>query len=208
MIRRWFRRGLTFGALAGVGFGLAKLLRPHDDDTAPVAAPPAPREPWPPLTERAAPPREPTPVAAPVVPDPVPEPAPAPAPAPAAEPEELVEEEAPEPVSVRWWEEPVRAPAAAPAKKVSAKKTVVKVTKKAAAKPAAAKATKRTLKAAAAAWVDPEGGICPTTHPVKAKLSSKIFHVKGGMNYERTVPERCYRDPAAAEADGFRRSKM
>jgi hypothetical protein len=41
---------------------------------------------------------------------------------------------------------------------------------------------------------------------VKAKMSSKIFHVAGGLNYERTRPDRCYRDPAAAEADGLRKS--
>jgi hypothetical protein len=58
-----------------------------------------------------------------------------------------------------------------------------------------------------AAWVDPIGRDCPPTHPVKVKLSSNIFHVPGGMNYERTVPDRCYRDEAAAIADGFVRSK-
>jgi hypothetical protein len=58
-----------------------------------------------------------------------------------------------------------------------------------------------------AAWVEPVDKACPPTHPVKAKLSSKIFHVPGGANYERTSPDRCYRDGAAAEADGFVRSK-
>ena len=57
------------------------------------------------------------------------------------------------------------------------------------------------------AWVEPVGSACPTTHPVKAKNSSHIFHVAGGLNYERTVPDRCYRDEAAAEADGFVKSK-
>ena len=27
-----------------------------------------------------------------------------------------------------------------------------------------------------------------------------------GLNYERTHPDRCYRDAAAAEADGLRKS--
>ncbi|HEY8547640.1 MAG TPA: hypothetical protein VIL36_21405 [Acidimicrobiales bacterium] len=59
-----------------------------------------------------------------------------------------------------------------------------------------------------AAWLDPlEDGSCPPTHPVKAKLSSRIYHVPGGLAYERTVPDRCYRDAAAAEADGFRAAK-
>lgn len=58
-----------------------------------------------------------------------------------------------------------------------------------------------------AAWVEPQGKACPPTHPVKAKRSSNIFHVPGGLNYERTVPDRCYRDEAAAVADGFVKSR-
>lgn len=57
-----------------------------------------------------------------------------------------------------------------------------------------------------AAWVEPNGDACPATHPVKAKLSSKIFHVPGGQSYDRTRPDRCYRDPAAAEGDGLRQA--
>jgi hypothetical protein len=56
------------------------------------------------------------------------------------------------------------------------------------------------------AWVEPVDGACPASHPVKAKMSSGIFHVSGGLNYERTKPDRCYRDPAAAEADGLRKA--
>ena len=56
------------------------------------------------------------------------------------------------------------------------------------------------------AWVAPTDGACPASHPVKAKMSSKIFHVEGGLNYQRTHPDRCYRDAAAAEADGLRKS--
>ena len=55
---------------------------------------------------------------------------------------------------------------------------------------------------------DPEAdGTCPITHPVKAKLASGIYHVPGGGNYERTKPDRCYVDAAAAEADGLRAAK-
>ena len=50
-------------------------------------------------------------------------------------------------------------------------------------------------------------GSCPATHPVKAKLTSGIYHVPGGGNYERTKPDRCYVDAAAAEADGLRAAK-
>jgi hypothetical protein len=57
-----------------------------------------------------------------------------------------------------------------------------------------------------AAWVEPNGDACPATHPVKAKLSSKIFHVPGGQSYDRTRPDRCYRDASAAERDGLRQA--
>ena len=72
-------------------------------------------------------------------------------------------------------------------------------------------AEKAPVKKAAAkssgAWVDPDGDVCPTSHPVKAKLSSKIFHAPGQLAYERTHPDRCYVDEAAAEADGLRKAK-
>jgi hypothetical protein len=57
------------------------------------------------------------------------------------------------------------------------------------------------------AWVDPEGDACPATHPVKAKLKSAIYHEPGGQMYDRTTPDRCYRDADAATADGLRASK-
>jgi hypothetical protein len=64
--------------------------------------------------------------------------------------------------------------------------------------------------AAAAAvepWVESNDGSCPATHPVKGKLSSGIFHVPGGQNYERTHADRCYVDEAAARSDGLRKSQ-
>jgi hypothetical protein len=57
------------------------------------------------------------------------------------------------------------------------------------------------------AWVEPDGKVCPPTHPVKAKMSSRLYHLPGMLAYDRTVPDRCYVDPAAAEADGFTRAK-
>lgn len=57
------------------------------------------------------------------------------------------------------------------------------------------------------AWVEPEDGDCPASHPVKAKLASKVFHLPGMMHYERTKPDRCYPDASAAEADGLRQAK-
>jgi hypothetical protein len=60
----------------------------------------------------------------------------------------------------------------------------------------------------AAPWVEPaDSGACPAHHPVKAKLSSGIFHVPGGANYARTQPDRCYLSVETAEADGLRQSK-
>ena len=63
------------------------------------------------------------------------------------------------------------------------------------------------LQAHTAAWVDPVDAACPPTHPVKAKMSSGIYHVPGGAMYARTKPDRCYADTAAAEADGLRPAK-
>ena len=56
-------------------------------------------------------------------------------------------------------------------------------------------------------WVAPVEGACPITHPVKGNANSGIYHVPGGRFYDSTVPERCYRDESAAEADGMRASK-
>ena len=56
-------------------------------------------------------------------------------------------------------------------------------------------------------WVDPIAGECPVSHPVKAKLTSGIYHEPGGGNYDRTRAERCYVDADAAIADGLRAPK-
>jgi len=62
--------------------------------------------------------------------------------------------------------------------------------------------------AAPQAWLPAnEDGSTPAGHPVKVKESSGIFHVPGGRFYDRTKPDRCYPTAAAAEADGYRRSK-
>ena len=59
----------------------------------------------------------------------------------------------------------------------------------------------------AKAWVDPVDGACPDGYPIKAKLSSGIYHLPGGLSYERTKPDRCYASAEAAEADGLRAAK-
>ena len=56
-------------------------------------------------------------------------------------------------------------------------------------------------------WVEAVDGSCPTSHPVKAKEGSGIYHVPGSSVYARTRPHRCYVDAAAAEADGYRAAK-
>jgi hypothetical protein len=56
-------------------------------------------------------------------------------------------------------------------------------------------------------WVEPFEGDCPPGYPVKGKLASGIYHPPGGAAYERTRPDRCYRDEAAAAADGLRAAK-
>ena len=100
---------------------------------------------------------------------------------------------APAPVSAPE-SEPALEPEVAPA---AAKKPAVK-------KVAAKKAPeKKTLPP----WVDPDGNVCPETHPVKGKLSSKIFQVEGNFAYWRTNPDRCYESADAAIDDGLRPAK-
>ncbi|MEY2454006.1 MAG: hypothetical protein QOD92_3580 [Acidimicrobiaceae bacterium] len=194
MIRRSFRIGLWLGLLAGIGVALSKILRSKPEPLA------SPRD-WPPL-EAPIPTPTPVTVAEPDI-EPVvaaeepglvligdeplqePEPAPAPAPAPAS---------APAPV--------VSAPVA---KKPAEKKPAAKKTEP--AKKAAAPAKKVAVKKRIPAWVDPSGTICPKTHPVKGKLSSNIYQVPGNFAYERTTPDRCYKNTDAAEDDGLRAAK-
>jgi hypothetical protein len=57
-------------------------------------------------------------------------------------------------------------------------------------------------------WVAPdEAGACPESHPVKVKLSSRLYHLPGMNAYARTRPDRCYPTAEAAQADGFTRAK-
>lgn len=96
---------------------------------------------------------------------------------------------------------------AATKKGATAKKTGASQKPATAKKTGVAKGSARSAKAAPRAWVEPEGEVCPTSHPVKAKLASKIFHQPGGLSYARTRPDRCYRDAESAEADGLRAAK-
>lgn len=67
--------------------------------------------------------------------------------------------------------------------------------------------TPEARSAVTAPWIEPEDGACPLSHPVKAKLTSGIFHLPGGGNYDRIRAERCYVDADAATADGLRAPK-
>lgn len=202
VIRRSFRIGLVVGLLGGLALALVKTfggrLSPRDQLA------PAPVDPWPPLrvdlTEPVAPPA--TPPAAQTA-APIPDP-------PVMAP--TVEEPPPEPAAE--IAPPAPASVAKPAKPAPAAKTT-KAAKTTSPSPAtkAAKATTTTKtaaprkKALTALWVTPTGDACPTSHPVKAKLASKIFHVPGMLNYGRTKPDRCYLDSSSAEADGLRAAK-
>jgi len=70
-----------------------------------------------------------------------------------------------------------------------------------------ATASAPTAAPATGPWIEPDDGSCPLTHPVKAKLSSGIYHLPGGGNYDRIRAERCYVDADAAIADGLRAPK-
>ncbi|MDQ4132158.1 MAG: nuclease, partial [Actinomycetota bacterium] len=57
-------------------------------------------------------------------------------------------------------------------------------------------------------WVDPDvAGLCPSSHPVKAKLASGIYHLPGMAAYARTRADRCYCDEETAQTDGLRKAK-
>ena len=58
-----------------------------------------------------------------------------------------------------------------------------------------------------APWVAPAGPACPASHPIKAKLTSGIYHPPAGASYDRTVPDRCYRDPRQPPPTACRAAK-
>ncbi len=56
--------------------------------------------------------------------------------------------------------------------------------------------------------IRPVDGRCPDSHPVRAKESSRIYHLPGMLNYDRMRPDVCFATTEAAEAAGYRRSKV
>jgi hypothetical protein len=213
MVRRSFRIGLRLGLLFGVTLALVKTVQSRR--TASAVPPPAP---WEPIVDTPRP----SPTASvdePIVDEvgePIMEPS---APAEPSVPEQpSVIVMPPEEDLLHAKVEPAtpdtaldvvpEAPAEveAPVKKVAAKKLPA-AKKSAAPRKAAAKKAAKTTVAALPAFVDPEGGVCPTTHPVKAKLASRLFHLPGMFAYDRTRPDRCYLDAPSAVADGFTSAK-
>jgi hypothetical protein len=99
---------------------------------------------------------------------------------------------------------PVAAPSPAPAESAApaeAEPAPVPLTSSAPTKVA------RVTKPPAQNWVEGTGTVCPQTHPIKAKMSSRIFHLPGMLAYDRTRPDRCYDSEEAAESDGFTKAK-
>jgi hypothetical protein len=56
-------------------------------------------------------------------------------------------------------------------------------------------------------WIAPVGTVCPDSHPIKAKLGSKVFRRPGMTGYDASKPERCYASEDAARQDGFKEAK-
>jgi hypothetical protein len=213
VIRRSFRIGLWLGLLAGIGAALMKLLRSREAPSpALLDLGHTPNRPaaWPPLEAPVSTP-DPVEVAAPTIEAVVPADEPGlvvVGDAPLQPAEEVVASDEPLDGEPTTSEEPP-APAA---KKSAPRRTPARTAppaKKAAAKKAAPKkaAPAPEEKVVLAPWVAPDGQICPETHPIKAKLSSQLFHLPGMFAYARTTPDRCYSSAEEAEADGLRSAK-
>lgn len=198
MNRPSFRMGLALGVLGGAAAAVTKALQSRKEATAPAA--PAPSTDWPPLAT------------SPVAPTPAPAAPPIPTPPPAPEPTLGIPRD---PSAADAARSPVSTPierdqlADAPIKKRPVgKKAAPKASTSESKAPTGKTARKAAAKKVAGEpWVAPEGVDCPASHPVKAKLSSRIFHLPGMFAYKRTHPDRCYVDAAAAEADGLRAAK-
>jgi hypothetical protein len=174
VIRRVLRIALWVAFVSGVVMAFLKI-RQARQPAAPAPTPDGGADaPWPRLqVDEPAPTREPEPAATAAPSEPEHEPEPAAKPEPEAKPKAAAKPE--------------------PAAKAKPKAAAKKAAPKGAAAPSAGDS----------AWVEPVEGVCPTTHPVKASLARRIFHIPGGLSYGRVIPDRCYRSPADAEADGL-----
>jgi len=110
--------------------------------------------------------------------------------------------------AMSWWRSQATTPTPAQPPQWPDWPARADATDKSGAAGAAGATTADANDAAPPAWLPAnEDGSTPAGHPVKVKESSGIFHVPGGRFYDRTKPDRCYPTAAAAEADGYRRSK-
>jgi len=188
MIRLLLRRSLRLGMLGGIGYGLYKTLRSRwgGDDWQ--------SEPWVSTGAPGATVPSPSPasVAAPVT-TPVPEKPVAARGNGEAVPSQVSDDPVEGNGQTAEAAEPARPPAP-PARPAKPKRGPAR---KAPTGKAAEPPDERL-------WVAATDGVCPPSHPVKAKLSSKIFHSPGARNYNRTQADRCYPDEASAQADGLR----
>lgn len=194
-VRRSFRMGLWLGLLAGLVVAILKVVQTRRQGSE--------REPaeWPPFQPSTAPPStetQPLEAADPVA---TAEPTLA-----AVRPEPAVDETPAPPRARAPVKKAAKKVAKAPATKKAAKKAVkaVKAVKKAAARKAAGGTQPATP---GVAWVEPDDGLCPSSHPIKAKLSSGLFHMPGMAFYNRTRADRCYADEESAVQDGLTRAK-
>ena len=62
-------------------------------------------------------------------------------------------------------------------------------------------------RAAMVSWGEPVGDVCPTSHPIKAKLGSKVFRKPGAHGYETSRPDRCYASEGEAKRGGYSEGK-
>ncbi len=191
MVRRSFRFGLRLGLLFGVAVALVKTVQSRRSSTPDAAPPPAP---WEPISQK-------PPVREPVAAEPPPAEVLDEVGEPILEFSETDLRDPPAPVTAEVTPDPVldvvpeAAPKAPPVKKAAKKATPAK------------KATKKAATPPAPMWVVAEGAVCPPTHPVKAKLASRLFHLPGMFAYDRTKPDRCYLDAPTAVEDGFTSAK-
>lgn len=226
MVRRSLRIGIRLGLLGGLAFVLFKIVQsrrtapdlPGSDDGWPQApsvdveteVAPGPAEPFamvPAGDSGHAPDAPPAPVEEPARPAKTrpakarpakARPAKAVGPSPAAE---AAARAAAESAAKKAVAKAVKAKAGASKATAKAAAKVVGPAKKARAVPAPAE------QAAGTTWVPAQEGACPSSHPIKAKLASRIFHLPGMAAYQRTAADRCYGDEASAEADGLRKAK-
>ena len=207
MLRRTAKISVRLGVLVAIAFVIKKVLDSQRKEPTPVrpVAPPTPE----PDPEPAASFPDPEPESVPeavVAPDPEPEPEPEP-PEPAPEPEP---EPAPEPAMAKPAKKAAKKAAPRPKREepLKAKKAAKKATKAVRANRATTNhVVPDTPIGAILSWVEPVGGVCPPSHPIKVKLGSRVFRRPDSPGYENSKPDRCYASEGAARRGGFNESQ-